>query len=221
MKLFVAVPAYDRAVHVETARSLLNEQSLAQGAGLDFQVSFVPGCSLVTLARNQCVGKFLESDADKLVFVDADVSWDVGALIQLAMHPADFVGGAYRLKQPVEAYPVGWLPNPELWTVNGLIEVESLPGGFLCLSRKVFDTLKEAMPEREYTHYDFTGHAYFDAPFLDGRLYGEDSVFCRYWRETGGKVWLDPELSLTHHDHGQPYPGHIGRWLKGQIQDAA
>lgn len=221
MKLFVAVPAYDRAVHVETVRSLLNEQALAQGAGLDFQVSFVPGCSLVTMARNQAVGNFLESDADRLVFVDADVSWQVGALVQLATHKVDFVGGAYRLKQALEAYPVGWLPKPELWAVDGLLKVETLPGGFLCLSRDVFARLRKFMPEREYSHYDFTGHAYFDAPFRDGRLYGEDSAFCRYWRETGGEVWLDPELALTHHDHGQAFPGHIGNWLKSGILEAA
>ena len=221
MKLHVVIPAYDRALHVETARSLLNEQALAQGAGLDFEVHFVPGCSLVTLARNQCVDGFLKGDADKLIFVDSDVSWEVGSIVRLAMHPVDFVGGAYRLKQSVEAYPVGWSNKPDLWAVDGLLEVDILPGGFMCLSRSVFAKLRDAMPERTYTHYDFEGFAYFDAPFMDGRLYGEDSAFCHYWRKAGGTVWLDPELSLVHHDHGQAYPGHIGNWLKSRIQEAA
>lgn len=221
MKLLVAIPAYSWEIHVETTRSLLNEQAFAQGAGIDMTISFVPGCSLVTMARNQCVAEFLKSDADKMVFVDADVSWEVGSLVRLAGHDADFVGGAYRLKQAEEAYPVGWLPKPELWAVDGLIEVETLPGGFLCLSRNVFERLRESMGDRTYTHYDFEGFAYFDAPFMHGRLYGEDSAFCRYWQDAGGKVWLDPELTLTHHDKGNAFPGRIGNWLKSRIQEAA
>lgn len=215
MKLLVAVPAYDRTVHVETVRSLLNEQALAQGAGLDFEVQILPGCSLITMARNQLAQRFMDSDADKMVFLDADVSFEVGSLIQLAMHKVDFVGGAYRLKQATEAYPVSWLPKPELHSVNDLIEVQTLPGGFLCLSRKVFETIREALPGREYEHMGDKAYAYFDNPFLEGRLWGEDTVFCKYWTDAGGKCWLDPELSLVHHDGGNAYPGHIGKWLKG------
>lgn len=221
MNLFVAVPAYDHKICVETARALLNEQAVAQGAGLEFRVVFQPGCSLVTMARNQCAADFLKSDADKLIFIDSDVSWEPGNLIRLATHDVDFVGGAYRLKQETEAYPVGWLDKPELWTKNGLLEVASLPGGFLCLSRNVFERLRVAYPIRKYSHYDFSGHAYFDAPFADGRLYGEDSRFCHDWRKIGGEVWLDPELSLTHHGGNPAFPGHIGNWLKSRIQEAA
>lgn len=215
MKLFVAVPAYDRTVHAETVRSLLNEQSLAQGAGLGFEVHFQPGCSLVTMARNQLAQRFMDSDADRLIFLDSDVSFEPGALATLALRPVDFVGGAYRLKQDVESYPVGWLPKPELWAEDGLIEVMSLPGGFMCLTRKVLEDIREAFPGREYEHYGNTAYCWFDNPFMEGKLWGEDAVFCKYWRETGGKVWLDPELTLTHHDGARAFKGHIGNWLKG------
>lgn len=214
MNLFVAIPAYDGTVCVETVRALLNEQGVALSAGIDFRVAFISGCSLITMARNQAVTEFLASDADKLVFIDSDVSWEPGELIKLAAHPVDFVGGAYRLKQEAEAYPVGFIEG-ELWAKDGLLEVDTLPGGFLCLSRKVFDDLKAAFP-RPYSHYAYEGNAYFHAPYQHGQLYGEDSAFCHDWRAIGGQVWLDPELSLTHHDKGRAYPGHIGNWLKGR-----
>jgi hypothetical protein len=91
-----------------------------------------------------------------------------------------------------------------------------LPGGFLSLSRKVFETLKAAHPEREYEHFGKRAHCWFQMRFEDGHLWGEDSYFCKEWRDTGGKVLLDPELTLTHWDFNKPYVGHIGNWLKSR-----
>ena len=111
MKLFVGIPAYDGSVCCETVRALLNEQGVALSAGIDFQVAFIPSCSLITMARNQAVTEFLATDADKLIFIDSDVSWQPGELIKLAAHPVDFVGGAYRLKQEAVSYTHLTLPT--------------------------------------------------------------------------------------------------------------
>lgn len=222
MKLLVAVPAYDSKICAETARALLEEQALAHAAEIELTVRFVPGCSLIAMARNQLAGDFLATDADKLIFIDSDVSWEMGSVIKLASHKVDVVGGAYRLKQAFEAYPVGWPENgAELWAQDGLLEAACVPGGFLCISRNAFEKLREANPERTYSHYEFSGYAYFEQPFRDGKLWGEDSYFCQSWRDLGEKVWLDPELSLTHHGGNTAFPGHIGNWLKSRIQEAA
>lgn len=219
MKVLAAVPAYDGKICVETVRALLHEQGVAHLAGVEFQAVFLPGCSLITMARNQIVGDFLASDADRLVFVDADVAWEPGALLRLAAHPVGFVGGAYRLKQVPEAYPVAWLADrAELHAdpATGLLEVESLPGGFLALSRGVFERFRAFHTDRGYAHQGFVGHAYFTAPFKNGRLYGEDTAFCADWREAGGQVWLDPTLTLTHVGGTNHYTGQIGSWLKAR-----
>lgn len=222
MKLFIAVPAYSGAVSVETVRSLLNEQILAQSAGVELQFAFLPGCSLITMARNQMVQGFLDSDADRLVFVDSDISWEPGSILRLASHKPDFVGGAYRLKEEGECYPIEWLENgKELWATDGLLSVAHVPGGFMCLSRAVFARFRVAYPVRHYTHHDFKAFAYFTAPFHSGRLYGEDASFCHDWREIGGEVWLDPELTLTHHDGRQAFKGCIGDFLRSRIKEAA
>lgn len=217
MKIQVAIPVYDGKLPVETVRALLNEQAVALGSGDDFQVKFLGSCSHPAMGRNQLAQEFMDSDADRLVFLDSDVTFAPGALVKIAHHPVDFVGGAYRLKIPDEKYPVGWLNVPELWSNElGLIEVDTLPGGFLSLSRKVFETLKAAHPERAYAHFGKLAHGYFQMPFINGLLWGEDSYFCREWRETGGKVFLDPEITLSHWDFNKPYTGHIGDWLKGR-----
>jgi hypothetical protein len=214
VRIFVAIPVYDGKLPAETVRALLNEQCVALGRGDDFLVRFLPSCSHPAMGRNQLVQDFLDSGADRLVFLDSDVTFEPGAIVKLAHSPVDFVGGAYRFKLDTESYPVGWPESGELWAnEHGLLEVVSLPGGFLSLSRQVFEVLKAAHPEREYEHFGKKAHCFFQMKF-DGQLYGEDSGFCKEWREAGGQVFLDPELTLTHWDFNRPYPGHVGNWLK-------
>jgi hypothetical protein len=215
MKILVAVPVYDGKLPIEVVRCLMNEQAVALGSGDEIALHMLPSCSHPAMGRNQLAQQFMESDADRMVFLDADVTFEMGSLLKIAKHPVDFVGGAYRFKFETENYPIGWLEGDELWSDElGLIEVKSLPGGFLSLSRKVFESLKAVHPEREYEHFGKKAHCYFQMPWLDGALYGEDSHFCKEWRDAGGKVFLDPELSLTHWDFNKPYLGHIGNWLK-------
>lgn len=219
MRIMVGIPVYDRKIHAETVRSLLNEQAAALAAGDEIQTIFAPGCSLITMARNHLVKEFMESDAERLVFVDADVAWEMGSLLKIAHYPVDFVGGAYRYKDEEERYPVLWLDRPEIWASEiGLIEVGSLPGGFLAVSRKVFEVLGDKFPGRGYSQEGKQFYAYFQAPFTEGRLFGEDAYFCVEWKAAGGQVWLDPELTLTHIEGGTQYKGCIGSWLKSRIE---
>jgi hypothetical protein len=215
MKILVAIPVYDGKLPVETVRCLHNEQTAALLGGDHLQITFLPACSHPAMGRNQLAQEFMDSDCDRLVFLDSDVTFEPGLLLKIAHSPVDFVGGAYRYKMEFENYPIGWLDKPELRAnEHGLLEVASLPGGFLSLSRRVFETLKAAHPDRGYEHFGKRAHCYFQMKFQDGLLYGEDSGFCKEWRDMGGEVFLDPELALTHWDFNRPYPGHIGNWLK-------
>lgn len=219
MRIFVGIPAFDRKLTCETVRSLLLTQGAANIAGIEFDVCFAPGSSLITHARNHVVRDFLASGADRLVFVDADIAWDGIELIKLASHQRDFVGGVYRHKNPTESYPINWIDRPELWSdASGLIEVARLPTGFLSLSRGVFERTEAAHPERKpYAFGDGTFYPYFHIP----PGLGEDYAFCDDWRAAGGEIWLDPSLTLTHVDGAQKYTGCIGDWLRSRMKAAA
>lgn len=217
MKVFVAIPVYDGKLPVQTVASLLVEQLLAGQNGHEIVVAFLPSCSVPALGRNQLVQQFLESECERLVFLDSDISFPPGSLLKIAHQPVDFVGGCYRFKLKEESYPIGWLPKKELWCNKaGLIEVETLPTGFLSLSRNVFETLKAAHPERNYEHFGQKAFCFFQMIFKDGHMHSEDTYFCKEWRQAGGKVFLDPEIALTHWDGNFPYEGHIGNWLKNR-----
>lgn len=213
MKISVSIPVYDGKLALQSVLALLTETSLAALAGDTLTVRFLPSCSNLAMGRNQLVKQFLESDEDRLFFLDADVTFEPGAIVKLAHSPYDFIGGAYRLKQDAEGYPVRFIPGTST-AGNGLLEMDMIPTGFLSLTRNVFETFKAKYPGREYQIQGQPAYAYFQIPFKDGALYTEDAYFCREWRESGGKIYLDPELTLTHWDFNRPYTGHVGTWLR-------
>lgn len=217
MRISVGLPLYDGKMDYRVASCLLTEIAIAAQTGDTLSVSVLAGCSDLARGRNQIVHEFLESDADRLVFLDSDVTFEPGKLLKIAHYPEDIVGGAYRLKGPgPETYPIAFLSDrKELWAnEHGLLEVQMVPTGFLSMSRDAFKRFRDAYPGREYQSRGITQYCYFQIPFRDGALYTEDAYFCREWREMGGQLFMDPELTLTHWHGNIPYEGHIGNWLK-------
>jgi hypothetical protein len=96
MKILVAIPVYAGTLPIETVRCLLNEQAAAIMTGDDIRFQFLSSCSHPAMGRNQLASEFMGSDADRLVFLDSDVTFEPGAILRIAKHPFDFCGGAYR-----------------------------------------------------------------------------------------------------------------------------
>jgi hypothetical protein len=216
--IFVGIPAYDRKVSIQTAQSLLNEYGAAHQIGTDIEVHFTPGCSLITLARNYLVKRFLASEAQKMVFIDSDVAWEPGALIRLASYKRPIVAGVYRFKDDKERYPVHFLKTSRgIWTdKDGLVEVATAPTGFMCIDRKALRAFQAKYPKRNYKIQGEDIYAFFENPYRDGELVGEDCGFCIEMRKIGQKVYIDPEMMLTHVDGPKEYTGKISDFLRGQ-----
>jgi hypothetical protein len=209
----IAIPCYDSKVYAYTSNALLTEMIPLLQHGWDLDFSFVPGSSLVHIARDKIANEFMDSDAERLVFIDSDVSWKPGSIVQLLSHDVDFVGGAYRHKRDDESYPVQFHPgetrsDPE----TGLMDVQLVPGGFMAVTKKVFQSLRKRFKQRkEYTiPFGPKQWPYFHCPPGEG----EDRTFCDEWRESGGKIYLDPHLTLAHHDGVKTYMGCIREWAE-------
>ncbi len=216
MKIAIGIPCYDGKVHWETAQSLIAELMVASQLNIHFNILFHAGNSIITRARNLIVMEFLKSDNDYLMFVDNDISWPPGKICELARKNVDIVGGAYRARKDPEQYMVRYLPKDELWAENGLIEVEGLPGGFMCISRQVLETMVKNHPELEYEEGiapDKIAYRFFDFA-QEGNIYwGEDMWFCRLARRNGFKIWLHPEIEFSHIGY-KAFQGTIGKFLK-------
>jgi hypothetical protein len=178
------------------------------------------GDSLLPHARNALLADFLTTECTDLVWIDADISWEPGMFSRLLSHDVDLVAGAYRHKREPESYPVNWLPKPELWAdpETGLLEVADVPMGFTRMSRAMAQKMSDAYSMLAYRHHsapDLDCRCLFDLELINGGYFGEDYVFCQKWRGLGGKVWIDPDLTLTHHGMAG-YEGSIGKWLKSR-----
>jgi hypothetical protein len=220
MHALIGIPAHSAQVHVATLTSIVQSVNDCAAVGIPVTLKCWAGDSLLPHARNALLAAFLETDCTDLVFVDADISWEPGSLVRLLKHDVDLVAGAYRYKRDEEAYPVNWLDKPELWSdpKTGLLEVRHVPMGFTRMSRAMVQKMTDHFPDKAYRHQsapDLDCRCLFDLQFSDGMFFGEDYVFCERWRGMGGNVWLDPELSITHHGT-KDYQGNIGKWLKAR-----
>ena len=195
--VFIATPTHSGQVCVEYAKSLVETLPVLWNAEVVNTHAFLTGSALVHDARNRLVGWFLEQeDATDLFFIDADISWEPKDFLRLALSPHDVIGGAYRQKRDDKEYynASGLEPGP-----TRLIEVEYLGAGFLKISRKAIVKMIKAHQDKKYEGSPGqTIYGLFEVPIGDGRIIGEDALFCKRWRALGGKVFLDPDMTLWH-----------------------
>jgi hypothetical protein len=89
---------------------------------------------------------------------------------------------------------------------NNLLEIYTLATGFMMIKRNVFPILMKKYPEKKYTddvgYLQSTENDYaynlFDTEIVDGHLFSEDWWFCHIWRLTGGKIYCDVSIELSH-----------------------
>jgi len=203
---------------------------LQAGPALGFQVSIelLGHDSLVTRSRNALVAKFLDAHtATHLLFVDADIAFEVEQVVRMLRFDRDVVAGMYPLKmirwdaaargrvqsgEPFDSAPLSYVGVPcegeELESRDGFV-TGLFPGTcFMLVKRAVLRRMIEAFPETRYTAAHTqpvpssspNQYALFDC-MIDpdtGHYLSEDYAFCRRWRSIGGRLWLDTQGELTH-----------------------
>jgi hypothetical protein len=215
----IALLSYRASPDVLTMFALRQAEQELVAAGIACDVIPYSGNSILPQARNEIVAAFLESKHTDLVMVDDDVAWHAGAMLRLVRHPVDLVGGIYPGRCDPEAYKVRWdtarphlVADPE----NGLLELAAVPTGFLRFTRACLTKMVAAHPHLEYVaDSGRTEVALFDFELRERRYWGEDFTFCRRWREIGGRVWCDPEITFAHVGR-KVFFGHFGNWLRNR-----
>ena len=81
--LLIATPCYGKLVGEGYLHSLLASIDLLRQHQHQVKVYTLGNESLITRARNNIVAYFLSSSFDRLIFIDADISWQPQALLQL------------------------------------------------------------------------------------------------------------------------------------------
>lgn len=230
--VWIALPAYTGVVHIATMRSLMADIMALGARGDAVRLYDEIGSALLADTRSQMVADFLAGDGTHLVFVDWDVCWDrrAGGMDRLVDHGVDCVAGMYPMrKEPIQFNLRAEQEDGKGLYVNrqnGLIEVWGVSAGFLCCSRKMLQQMTDHYRDQlSFDHPKVKGKAavgLFDPYVVPGtrRKLGEDYAFCQRWRDMGGQVWVDAQISMGHIG-SKTYVGEFGRFVADNKEETA
>lgn len=196
-KVLLATPAYN-AMSAAYTFSVSRSREELHRVGIQSAYVILQGNPHVDDGRNAIVRDFLESDCTDLLFIDADVDWEPSGIVQLCQRDCDIVGGVYPYRREgSEEMPVR-LMSGSTKAVDGLLEVEGLPTGFMKIKRHVLEKMAAIAPK--YFDKVHETALVFDRPTPgpDKTRWGGDIDFCNRWRAMGGKLYADTEIRLGH-----------------------
>ena len=204
MKLFVAMPQYGGSCwQTEVAINKLMREGVPF---TQFIFKRLLGESNVVEARNGLTAHFLRSDCNRLLLMDSDMVFEPSQVARIITHTEPVVGGIYSKKKPGEPdWCLQGLPGQARGVADarGLIEVDRIGTGFLCIHRSAFALLEAELRLRHYwtqggEQIDFWFTEY--AMAADGKAWyqGEDYSFSARWRGLGGKIFADAQVLVGH-----------------------
>lgn len=223
-KICIAIPSYTGMGHMRTHFSLLDGVLDLASRGWEFTWIFRDHDSMIARGRNLMVSLFLYGeqyqDATDLVMIDSDLAWESGGLGQLCAHDVDVVGGAYPFKKDDLRFPMKFMDKPSELGPNGLMEVRGITPGFFRMSRRALermtDLYRDELSFSDVSAPSGTSVMLFDNLCRANGVWDEGFIFCERWRRLGEKVWVDPEIQMTHYGT-KGFDGKLGDWLRGQV----
>lgn len=225
MKLCISTPCAGGMLYEPYVSSLLSciSRAMSEGILTGLQMHFQGKESLIHRARDRAAMFALENGFDKLLTIDADISWTYEDFKRIVLSDKPIVGGVY----PLKTFPVVLNFNPlpgkgtEFFSTgrgidldaflkfkekyadeNGLVEVRHLATGFLCITREVFEALG-AVSDFYDTFDSASGQRkrymhFYESGVHDGQLESEDWSIMRRARELGYKAYFDTNVILGH-----------------------
>mmetsp|Transcript_57718 Transcript_57718/g.160877 ORF Transcript_57718/g.160877 Transcript_57718/m.160877 type:complete len:307 (+) Transcript_57718:69-989(+) len=168
LKVFIATPAYGGNVTVDYMISVVN--LITQAREIAWQLHLTAGESIITVGRNNAVLEFLATDCTHLLFLDADVQFEVSTILGLLALDKDVSLAPYpskslnEQKMQLAAVITGrpaMLADGLQFVLHGdramiqqaldsgsrYTEVHAGPTGCMLIKRGVFEKMKAAYPE--------------------------------------------------------------------------
>jgi hypothetical protein len=231
--VLIAIPSFDQKIHLQTISSIINVRDTLFQAKIGCGMMWLRD-SLITRARNKLVKSFLEQkEYTHIFFIDADIIFEPQQFIRVLLFDKPITTAPYPIKHelPIEKGDAsfGWCMNFPLGKYDlsdndkGFKKVNYAGTGFMCIERKVFETIKNKYPQIKYKTdvraniddkretQDVMGneeYAFFDCGIQGKgvledkentqRYLSEDYYFCALWNQCGGEIWSDLTSTLKH-----------------------
>lgn len=180
-KLFIATPCYGGMLTEAYFRSTVRLLTFCNQHQIPVAFGTIANESLVTRARNVLVAYFLHSNFTRLMFIDADIEFQVEDVIKLIAHDKDVIVGAYpkkgvnwqRISQSVRTKPTEQYNDKQIAAFgsdyainfkflnreqkqiaieNGLIRLHDGATGFMMIKRGAIDKMIESYPDLKYNN---------------------------------------------------------------------
>ena len=179
-KLFIATPCYGGMLTEAYFRSTIRLLTFCNQHQIPVAFGTIANESLVTRARNVLVAYFLQSDFTRLMFIDADIEFQVEDVIKLIAHNKEVAVGAYpkkgvnwqRIRESVRMKDEGYSDQQiasfgsdyainfkflnrdtkQIAIENGLIRLHDGATGFMMIKREVIDKMIKHYPELKYNN---------------------------------------------------------------------
>ena len=210
MKLIIGSCFYEVKAYAPYITSLVDSIKALNDKGVDFEYFEHSGDSYVDRAKNTLAHRFMESDATHLFMIDSDLMWNTEGfmrVVEASKRGLDVVGGAYPNKNNWATY--GAVPVLRDGSYVGhereglrVLEMKCIPGGFLIYTRKAFEMAQPLIKKYHNASEGLNGmsnYEYFRCDISEkGWRIGEDVYFQRKYREAGGKIFLEPDITFTH-----------------------
>ena len=223
IKILIATPCFGGQIYVGYLTNIIKLERLCKEKNILIEYEFIYNESLIPRARNSLVHTFMKSDCTHLLFIDADIEFEVEDIIKLIESDKDVIGGLYPKKtinwtnistvinnnKTVEFNPqilqnagkelvTILLQDKDINTTDDIIETRYTGTGILLIKRKVFEEMQFAFPNDTYECVDTKFFRYFDTEVKYGVYLSEDYWFCDRWRQISGKIYLMPRFRCKH-----------------------
>lgn len=200
-KVVFCIPAYTRPAQA-CLDSLEASVPLVEAAGYEHGAIFETGNPYISAARATMLRAALTANADIVVFIDDDVSWEPHNMVQLIEAEGEVVAGTYRTREDNPNYmgrPLqDFAGKVTSMRADGCIEMTCVPAGFLKITKDCVTHFMLSYPELCYgTPWNYSVDLFCHGAYK-GLWWGEDYSFCRRWRDSGGKVWCIPNMNIDH-----------------------
>lgn len=203
MKIVIAVPSHDLCplLFANDYGRLCAFTGAMMPEYMDLGMNVITG-TYVHQARHDLMGACLEQGADYILWLDSDMRFPRDALFRLLKHDVPMVGINYAARGVpshfVAIKKVGVGDEGQRLETHedsaGLEEVDGI--GFGCVLLKT-SALKSMPSPKDVPWFQ---HKYMGG----GHWMGEDIFFCDLFRQHGGRVFVDHDLSKE--------CAHIGSW---------
>ncbi len=214
VKLLIGLPTRGTA-SIDFASSLAMTVSMLTALKVETSIHKLESSCFVDVARNRLIASFMESDNTHLLMIDDDMSWNMEAVAKMLAHDVDFIAGAGPLKGEAEQY-AGLIYrelNGTPKVKNGLISAQYVGGAFMLLKREVIEKMISLFPDFKCMWiHPICGYRFFENVYSYTFHQTEDFTFCERWRETGGEIWIYPNIDFTHDGH-KTWKGNFHKWL--------